>query len=34
MAQPAFEFDPDEISNVLRKHLEGYRPELEKLAKR
>ena len=30
MAQPAFEFDPEEISNVLRKHLEGYRPELEK----
>jgi F-type H+/Na+-transporting ATPase subunit alpha len=30
MAQPAFEFDPEEISNVLRKHLEGFQPSVEK----
>ena len=26
----AFNFDPDEITNILRKHLEGFKPSLER----
>ena len=30
MSDAAFDFDPDDITDVLRKHLEGFKPDLER----
>jgi F-type H+-transporting ATPase subunit alpha len=30
MSEAAFNFDPDDITEVLRKHLEGFKPSLER----